>query len=149
MCTRGSGNLVDGKLPVEDPETNGSTELSTDEAGAYLYARNLADYPYPGLAVAFICNAGGVTWPEVIGFYGDNLDLLASFDLGSIDHNEHSVVSSMAFRDRVLHVEWSTYDGAGFGTCDPNNPDTESADFHLGDTGVAVEDLMTSCDSGQ
>jgi hypothetical protein len=146
MCEREAGALVDGKLPIADPDA-GRTELATDSGGHYVFAQNPEASPYPAMAVAFDCDAGGVAWPEVIGFYGG--DLLDSFDLGSVGHPEHAVVTAMHYSDGAVSVSWKSYDGANFGQCDPDQPDELSADLRLGDSGVVTENVVAPCDLGE
>jgi hypothetical protein len=147
MCKRPAGDLVDGKLPVSDP-TSGRTELATDAHGHYVYAQNPAASPYPAFAVAFDCDAGNVAWPEVIGFYGFDGELLDSYDLGDFGQPEHAVITAMHYSNGALSVKWKSYDGADFGQCDPTKPDEISADFRLGDSGVVSDNVTTPCNLG-
>lgn len=144
MCEREARALVDGTLPGI-PEGEGDTTLASNTDHPQLWAQSTDPQGNPSLVVAFSCNLGGVEWPQVLGFYGTRGDLLASYDLGSLDELEHSDVSSISYRGGVFHVEWLAYDGAGFGPCGGNEPAAESGDFYIADGKVVVASFDAPC----
>lgn len=146
MCEREAGQLVDGRLPIDESE--GATMLATDDENNYLWDQSTDPKGNPSFAVAFACHLGGVNWPQVLGFYGPRGDLLTSFDFGSFDHNEHSVVTSIRYAGGVFHIDWLTYDGAEFGPCNQTTPDELSADFSLSDGKVVWADYEAPCSPG-
>lgn len=147
MCQRQSGRLVDGKLPGI-PAGDGETGLAMNADKKYVWAQSTDPQASPSLVVAFSCNAGGVEWPNVLGFFGVHGDLLGSYDLGDIDRLEHSKVSSIDYRGGLFHVEWAAYEGAGSGTCVETEPDLESADFYVADGKPAYTELHLACERG-
>lgn len=147
MCERQSGKLVAGKLP-DVPEDQGETGLAMNADRKYLWAQSTDPQASPSLVVAFSCGAGGVEWPNVLGFFGVHGDLLGSYDLASIDGTEHSNVSSIEYRGGLFHVAWAAYEGAGEGTCITTEPDLESADFYIADGKAAYTELHRSCERG-
>jgi hypothetical protein len=152
MCERQALRLVGGQaagLAV----TDGYTELvrlkKSDGSKQTLYAEN-AGSADPRYAVDFGCSKGGVSWPDVIGFYSADLQLLGYSDLGDLDHNEHSSVREMQFKGGSLAVRWETYEGAGFGSCN-GGPDTRTGTFTLQSDGrvVSTNVVTVPCQAGE
>jgi len=63
---------------------------------------------------AFLCSAGGVSWPNVIAVYGPGTVLLGSVDLGDYVEAEHSDVTSMKADGNTIRLKWTSYDGCCF-----------------------------------
>jgi len=141
MCDRPEGQLVDGKLPVADPDHNGGTEIIGYANGDPSYAVG-ANATMPGgvVAVVFTCSTGGVGWPNVIGLYGiegGSLKLVGSIDLAKIDDQEHSNVMTMEFTDVALHLVWRTNDPSV--NCPVSDtPVWRSGDFVLSGSGAVT-----------
>jgi hypothetical protein len=133
MCDRASGALVDGALPGVPPG-EGETVLARDAYSQSFAVGTGANRVR--LAVVFDCDRGGVAWPENIGFYDPDLNLLGSVDLGDHSEYEHAHVQAMVFVGGKLRTTWTAYDGAGF-TDDPNCPAYwYTTDFSLTATGA-------------
>jgi len=67
--------------------------------------------------VVMDCNAGGVGWPQWLLLYGPGPKLLGAIDMGKqAPSAEHASVSRLRVIGRTIAVDWSTYEGAGFGT---------------------------------
>lgn len=147
MCERPPGKLVDGRLPGV-PEDQGETVLAKNADKKYVWSQSTDPQASPSLVVAFSCGAGGVEWPNVLGFFGVHGDLLGSYDLADIDGTEHSDVSSIEYRGGLFHVEWAAFEGAGEGTCITTEPDMEAADFYIADGKAAYTELKRSCERG-
>jgi hypothetical protein len=136
MCERPSGNLVGGQLPGLDPAADGTTKLQTNPDGSPLFSFGSDDSGSPGdVAVAFSCDRGGVAWPNVVGLYSPVLRLEGSIDLGQIDHQEHSSVTGMIYRNGALHLSWVTNGPDGPAACLPVH---KSGDFTVGSAGTVT-----------
>lgn len=150
MCDRGSGRLVNGELPLPEGD-GGSTRLATDDGAHYLYAEDptaggsAGEAGSPAFAVAFVCDGGTSSWPEVIGFYGVARDLLASYDLGDVFPSMHASVTDMAYEDGLLVVKWDAYDAIADSLCGGTGPDKLAAAFRVSDQGVEVVDADIPC----
>lgn len=143
MCKRPAGKLVNGELPVADPDQNGETGLAGNPQGGQTFVATGVSPALPDgvVGVAFGCGAGGVGWPEVIGFYDQNLKLIGSQNLGDLDQQEHSDLSALTFSGGVFHATWTTnnYCHTGADTSVPR-----SADFTVGADGtVQVSNSVT------
>lgn len=111
MCGRDRARLVDGELPIADPNLNGYTTFARDEARddqVIFAAGSTSTHPLGIVAVAFRCSAGGVGFPEVIGFYDSDLEFIGQVDLGDIDQQEHSNVLSLALSGDGYDISWVT-----------------------------------------
>ena len=75
---------------------------------------DLAGLGYKQGIVAYMCTAGGVSWPQVLVLVGRGGDLLASYDLGGVEGKEHADVQSVSVKGRNAVVDWSAYEGAAF-----------------------------------
>lgn len=68
------------------------------------------------LVAEFICDAGGVSWPDVLVAYGPGWKILGSVDLGEVTpgHREHAHVTGWTTANGALSTRWVGFDGAGF-----------------------------------
>ncbi|MDG5808734.1 alpha/beta hydrolase [Streptomyces ossamyceticus] len=115
-CGHRAGKLVDGKLPGI-PEIHGVMGLSwveTDRPRSDLVA--FGDLNRDGAsdaAATLYCNAGGVSWPEIIAFYERGPTLLGSVSLSTINLPEHEPgqnahVHRLRYADGGVVTQWST-----------------------------------------
>ncbi|MEU9779627.1 hypothetical protein AB0H92_01305 [Streptomyces phaeochromogenes] len=115
-CHHRAGKLVDGKLPGI-PEIQGVMGLSwveTDRPRSDLLAFGDLNRDGAGDAAATLfCNAGGVSWPEIIAFYEHGPTLIGSVSLSTInlpghDPGENALVHRLRYADGGVVTQWST-----------------------------------------
>lgn len=115
-CGHRAGKLVDGKQPGI-PETQGMMQLSwVDSARSRSDLLTFGDLNADGrgdAATALFCTAGGVSWPEIIAFYGHGPTLIGSVSLSSInlpghEPGENAVVHRLRYADGGVLAQWST-----------------------------------------
>jgi hypothetical protein len=118
MCRHKSGRLVNGSLPGQTP-TSGFVGIRL--RGVEYIDKEIkparADLTGDGrvdTVAAFLCSAGGVSWPNVIAVYGPGTVLLGSVDLGDYVEAEHSDVTSMKADGNTIRVKWTSYEGCCF-----------------------------------
>lgn len=118
MCRHRSGRLVNGSLPGQTP-TSGFVGIRL--RGVEYIDKEIkparADLTGDGgidTVAAFLCSAGGVSWPNVIAVYGPGTVLLGSVDLGDYVEAEHSDVTSMKADGNTIRVKWTSYEGCCF-----------------------------------
>lgn len=62
--------------------------------------------------VPYVCNAGGVTWPELVLVYGAHARLIGSVDLGNVRRvQEHEITRRLAFADGKVRFLFDGYSG--------------------------------------
>lgn len=122
MCEMPAGQLRNGKA------THGRGHVlllgpESGQGGIAPLQGDLDDDGRPDLLVAFSCDQGAVTWPEVVVAYGAGNKVLGSYDLRNETANpekqQHANVTywnyTPARGDMVPGVQlgWTTYQGAG------------------------------------
>lgn len=121
LCDHPAGTLVYGSLPGL-PATSGVVQLAGWHSGAWAEDR-LADSwvgsdarNYSG--AVFNCNQGGVSWPQHVVIYGDELQILDSIDLADIlgDGRQSTLRLARAGDTLLLEVE-NTYQAGDPGCC--------------------------------
>jgi hypothetical protein len=142
MCGRPAGKLVNGSLPVADPLVNGSTILAVNAQKKTMVATGVSSaFPDGVVGIVFSCSAGGVEWPNVVGFYDHKLKPVASQDVAHLDNQEHSDVQALTFSRGKFHAVWLTNDSCHYGA-DDSVP--RSADFGVDASGkVKVSNSVT------
>ena len=111
-CDLPAQRLTNGHTTEGSP---GAGELVGPEGSAG--SLDLADLAHLGYRQAlgiYLCNAGGVSWPETLILTGLGGTLLGSFDLGDLGNAEHADVSSVVMDAGSATVQWTSYEGAGF-----------------------------------
>jgi hypothetical protein len=118
MCRHKSGRLVNGSLPGQTA-TSGFVGIRL--RGVEYVDKEIkparADLTGDGgidTVAAFLCSAGGVSWPNVIAVYGPGTVLLGSVDLGDYVEAEHSDVTSLKVDGDTILVKWTSYEGCCF-----------------------------------
>jgi pimeloyl-ACP methyl ester carboxylesterase len=115
-CTHPAGVLVDGKLPGI-PQNHGNMQLrwlgDPSSKPKYLALGDLNGDGHADAATVLDCNAGGVSWPEIIAFYTAGPKLLGSVGLDSINLHGHSAgendfVNKMSYSNGAIDVSWET-----------------------------------------
>lgn len=121
-CRHPAGRLVNGVLPGI-PANHGLMQLGwlnnsglTQSAGTAF--GNLNGSETSDAAAVLYCNAGGVSWPDIIAFYAQGqggLKLLAwayitDFNLPGIQTQENGVIRRIRYQDGAVYAEWSTQD---------------------------------------
>lgn len=115
-CRHKAGRLSGGRLPGI-PEIRGVMGLGWVETGgprADLLALGDLDGDGTGDAAATLfCNAGGVSWPEIIAFYTHGPTLLGSLSLSDINlpghqPGENASVHRLRYADGGVVAQWST-----------------------------------------
>ncbi|MFJ3234454.1 esterase/lipase family protein [Streptomyces sp. NPDC086787] len=115
-CGHRAGKLVDGRLPGI-PEAHGVMGLSwveTDRPRSDLLTFGDLDGDGTGDAAATLfCNAGGVSWPEIIAFYSHGPELIGSVSLSAINlpgrgPGENASVHHLRYVDGGVVTQWST-----------------------------------------
>jgi len=66
---------------------------------------------YKQALTAYVCTAGGVTWPQDLVLIGAGGKLLASLNLGTFVQGEHSDLTTVSFSGNAAHIAWTTYEG--------------------------------------
>lgn len=119
ICTHMAGKLSGGAQP-RIPQDDGSTELAWLDAGQTSRTKlaafgNLGDGSGRDAAVVLDCNAGGVSWPQVVAFYGPGPTLLGwsyltNFNMPGRVPGQDTEVRQVVYNDGSVNVEWSTQD---------------------------------------
>jgi hypothetical protein len=119
-CEHKAGRLVGGVQPGI-PQNHGLMQLAWIGSGAAARAGLTAFGDFTGkdetdAAAILECNAGGVSWPEIIAFYSPGPTLLSwsyltEFNLPGLGSDEQSTeVQQIAYHDGGVAAEWSTQD---------------------------------------
>jgi pimeloyl-ACP methyl ester carboxylesterase len=128
-CDHNAGKLVKGELPGIPPN-QGEMRLAWlgDQRGtSKLVASGDLNADGNGdAATVLYCNAGGVSWPELIAFYTHGPKLLGFKDLGDINlpgnqPGENAMVYALRYVDGAVEVTWATQqkgDAAAWSTLD-------------------------------
>jgi pimeloyl-ACP methyl ester carboxylesterase len=115
-CRHAAGTLVDGRLPGI-PQNQGGMQLRWlgDPASqrTHLALGDLNGDGHGDAATVLDCNAGGVSWPEIIALYTAGPKLLGSVGLDSINLPGHSpgendFVNKMSYSNGAVDVSWVT-----------------------------------------
>jgi pimeloyl-ACP methyl ester carboxylesterase len=115
-CQHPAGKLDHGQLPGI-PEREGEMGLAwviSDEPPGNLLALGDLNGDGTGDAAATLwCNAGGVSWPELVAFYAPGPTLLGFVDLGDINlpgqpGGENATVDRLQYTKGAVIAEWST-----------------------------------------
>jgi pimeloyl-ACP methyl ester carboxylesterase len=121
-CEHAAGRLVNGLLPGI-PANHGEMQLAWLNTSLLSKSAGTAfgDLNSDGMgdaATVLYCNAGGVSWPDVIAFYAQGqagLKLLAwayitNFNLPGIRGQENGFVRQIRYQEGAVYAEWSTQD---------------------------------------
>lgn len=106
---------ADCGLPAQRLQNNQTTKGSPG-SGSLVDTVAYADFAglgYEQALTAYVCTAGGVSWPQDLVLIGDRGRLLASVNLGSWVSSEHSALTSIAVSGSTAKITWETYEGAG------------------------------------
>jgi pimeloyl-ACP methyl ester carboxylesterase len=119
VCRHKAGQLVNGVQPGI-PVNHGGMQLAWLHGGAKAEAAftALGDLNADGIgdaATLLDCNAGGVSWPQVIAFYSHGPTLLGwayltAFNLPGIQPQENAFARQITYHDGGVDIEWSTQD---------------------------------------
>jgi hypothetical protein len=115
-CQHGAGTLVHGQLPGIAPY-QGEMQLAwlnDGRAKSDLFASGDLNGNGNGDAAAVLyCNAGGVSWPEIIAFYTHGPNLLGFRDLSDINlpgpsPGENAAVYRIRYVGGMVEAMWTT-----------------------------------------
>ena len=108
---------ADCQMPAQRLKNNVTTKGSPGQGNLIETVRygDLAGLGYKQALTAYVCGAGGVSWPEDLVLIGAGGKLLASLNLGTFVPAEHSDLDTVSINDRTAQITWNTYEGAGFG----------------------------------
>jgi hypothetical protein len=119
VCQHPSGWLVNGVQPGI-PAMRGEMRLAWVHSPFLTQAAGTAFGDLNGdgtgdAATVLYCNAGGVSWPEIVAFYGPGLKLLgwaylSDFNLAGIKGQEHADARRISYQEGGVYAEWSTED---------------------------------------
>lgn len=116
-CQHKAGTLVNGKLPGIAPH-DGEMELawmggSTAAQRDLLVLEDLTRDGVGDAAAVLYCNAGGVSWPEMVSFYTHGPTLLGTVFLDEVNlpgrqpgENDH--VHRLRYHNGAVEAEWTT-----------------------------------------
>jgi hypothetical protein len=129
-CRHKAGTLVNGKLPGIAPH-DGEMELawlggSTAAQQDLLVLGDLTRDGVGDAAAVLYCNAGGVSWPEMVSFYTHGPTLLGTVFLDTVNlpgrqPGENDNVHRLRYHNGAVEAEWTTQqqdDPAANGTLD-------------------------------
>jgi WD40 repeat protein len=115
---RHSGGYLSYGVQRGIPQNHGLTELAWVADGSAARARLTAFGPLTGsgthdAATVLNCTAGGVSWPQIIAFYGPGPSLLgwsymSNYNLPGKSPGENTVATSIAYHDGGITAKWST-----------------------------------------
>lgn len=121
-CEHPAGGLVNGILPGI-PANHGEMQLAWLNSSLLSESAGTAFGDLNGdgtgdAATILYCNAGGVSWPDIVAFYAQGqagLRLLAwayitNFNLPGIQEQENGFVRQIRYQDGTVYAEWSTQD---------------------------------------
>lgn len=113
LCHHPAGRLVNGALPGI-PESQGFVALraTLDKAHPDISSGDLNGDGKPDAAATFDCSGGGVSWPESVVLYDDQLRIIGSVNLGQYSSAEHASVDTLTVKYQNLIMKWSTNYGA-------------------------------------
>lgn len=118
LCKHDAGNLVNGKLPVQDLRQGFvviAHKSATDDSPMVAFGDLTGDGVDDG-ALVTSCNAGGVGWPATVQLYTAGKTRVGGVDLGDITHGGRESVTDITISDGVAHVSWITT-GPGEAEC--------------------------------
>jgi hypothetical protein len=110
LCKHEPGNLVNGKLPDQDPRY-GHVSVAKRPAPSGDYWVALGDLTGDGVddgGLVTACSAGGVPWPATVQLYSAGPTRLGGVDLSDLTHGGREVVTGLSIVDGVAHVAWVT-----------------------------------------
>ena len=115
---KGAQVPADCRLPAQRLTNGHTTKGSPGEGWINSDKKTIGYNDFAGLGykqalTEYGCTAGGVGWPDVLVLIGAGGALLASYDLGKHDGQEHSAVSSVTPTGNAAEVTWTSYEGAG------------------------------------
>jgi hypothetical protein len=109
LCKHAAGNLVNGKLPDQDPHFGHvNVAKQADPGSGYWVA--FGDLTGDGIddgALVTACSAGGVPWPATVQLYTAGPTRLGGVDLSDLTHGREAV-TGLSIADGVAHVSWTT-----------------------------------------
>ena len=109
LCKHEPGNLVNGKLPNQDPRF-GHVDVAKKQTPDADYWAAFGDLTGDGVddgALVTACSAGGVPWPATVQLYTAGPTRLGGVDLSDLTHGRE-VVTVLSIADGVVHVSWVT-----------------------------------------
>jgi hypothetical protein len=121
-CEHPAGRLVNGALPGIPADNGfmrlgwlGSTFLPESQGTAF---GDLDGTGADDAATVLSCDAGGVSWPDIIAFYapgqaGPRLlawDYITDFNLPGVQAQENGFIRQIRHQDGGIYTEWSTQD---------------------------------------
>lgn len=117
VCMHKAGTLVKG-IQRGIPENHGSMQLAWLQGGAKAREAltafgELSEHGIGDAATVLDCNAGGVSWPQVIAFYSPGPALLGwtyltAFSLPGRQAQQNTFVRRLIYHSGGVEVEWST-----------------------------------------
>ena len=124
-CRHPAGKLSDGILPGI-PKNEGRMRLAWigDETRKpdLLALGDLTGDGVGDAAAVLYCDAGGVSWPEMIGFYAPGPRLLGTVFLDRVnlpghEPGENATVNKITYKRGVVHAGWTTQQKGDAGCC--------------------------------
>jgi hypothetical protein len=120
LCEHEAGSLVNGELPVQDPQRYGYVHIAhmsaaDDDSPMVAFGDLTGDGVADG-AMVTACSAGGVGWPATVQLYTAGKTRLGGVDLGDVTHGGRESVTDITISDGMAHVSWITT-GPGEGEC--------------------------------
>jgi hypothetical protein len=116
-CMHAAGTLVNGVLPGI-PAMNGEMQLawlngSAQQKAASIVVGDLNSDGKVDIATLLDCDAGGVSWPQIVAFYAPGPSLLGwayltDFNLPGIEAQENATAHLLTYDSGGVDVEWST-----------------------------------------
>jgi hypothetical protein len=117
LCRHQAGNLVNGRLPQQDPSQG--YVMITHQPGTDSPMVAFGDLNGDGVndgAMVTACTAGGVGWPATIQLYTAGPTRLGGVDLSNVTHGGRESVTDISISDAAVHVSWLTQ-GPGEPAC--------------------------------
>ena len=118
LCRHEAGNLVNGELPLQDPQ-HGFVAIAHKSAADDSPMVAFGDLTGDGVddgAMVTACTAGGVGWPATVQLYTAGKTRLGGVDLGDVTHGGRESVTDITISDGMAHVSWITT-GPGEAEC--------------------------------
>ncbi|MGV9748308.1 hypothetical protein ACWDTG_25895 [Rhodococcus zopfii] len=121
LCGHQAGQLVNGILPLQNPERGPVLIASHGEQESNDFLIAYGDMNGDGVDDAVMvtdCSAGGVGWPSSVHVYTNGNTRLGSIDLADLPgRGGRSGVRSVSISGGTAHIEWTAYRDDDIGCC--------------------------------